>query len=113
MTVGEYISAKFKAWNISDAQMLDVMVDSGLNADDEMTSEVKDDVQKAMIPLVEELMLLPILKTVSENGFSVTWDFSNMGRYYLWLCRKYGVTPNSDVEAAMGLSSITDKSDIW
>lgn len=36
-----------------------------------------------------------------------------IGQYYMWLCRKYGVTPDNEVVAALGLSTITDKSDIW
>ena len=31
----------------------------------------------------------------------------------MWLCRKYGVAPDNEVVAALGLSTITDKSDIW
>ena len=68
---------------------------------------------KAMISVIEELMLAPYMSNVNENGFSVSWDYSRIGQYYMWLCRKYGVAPDDEVVAALGLSTITDKSDIW
>ena len=66
-----------------------------------------------MISVIEELMLAPCMSNVNENGFSVSWDYSRIGQYYMWLCRKYGVAPDNEVVAALGLSTITDKSDIW
>lgn len=113
MTIGEYISSKFRAWNITEANMADFAVSSGLNPEDDYTADVSDALGKGMVSIIEELMLSPVLKNVSENGFSMSWDYSNMGRYYLWLCRKYGITPNDDVLDALGLSTIRDMTDIW
>ena len=111
MKIREYISQKLRAWNITDAQLEDIS--SGIDLDEEYTSDNSQVVGKAMISVIEELMLAPYMSNVNENGFSVSWDYSRIGLYYMWLCRKYGVAPDDEVVAALGLSTITDKSDIW
>lgn len=111
MKIREYISQKLRAWNITDAQLEDVS--SSIDLDEEYTSDNSQVVGKAMISVIEELMLAPYMSNVNENGFSVSWDYSRIGQYYMWLCRKYGVAPDNEVVAALGLSTITDKSDIW
>ena len=111
MKIREYISQKLRAWNITDAQLEDIS--SSIDLDEEYTSDNSQVVGKAMISVIEELMLAPYMSNVNENGFSVSWDYSRIGQYYMWLCRKYGVAPNDEVVAALGLSTITDKSDIW
>ncbi len=111
MTVGEYISQKFRAWNITDAQLVDVL--ASVNPEEQYSEDNEQEVGKAMVGILEELALSPYMDNVNENGFSVSWDYSKVGQYYMWLCRKYGVDPNTDVVAALGLSTIIDKSDIW
>ena len=111
MKIREYISQKLRAWNITDAQLEDIS--SGIDLDEEYTSDNSQVVGKAMISVIEELMLAPYMSNVNENGFSVSWDYSRIGQYYMRLCRKYGVAPDDEVVAALGLSTITDKSDIW
>lgn len=111
MKVGEYISQKFRAWNITDAQLADVS--ASINLEEDYSADNEQQVGKAMVGILEELALSPYMDNVNENGFSVSWDYSKVGQYYMWLCRKYGVDPNTDVVAALGLSTIIDKSDIW
>ena len=111
MKIREYISQKLRAWNITDAQLEDIS--SGIDLDEEYTSDNSQVVGKAMISVIEELMLAPYMSNVNENGFSVSWDYSRIGQYYMWICRNYGVAPDDEVVAALGLSTITDKSDIW
>lgn len=111
MKIREYISQKLRAWNITDAQLEDIS--SGIDLDEEYTSDNSQVVGKAMISVIEELMLAPYMSNVNENGFSVSWNYYKIGQYYMWLCRKYGVAPDNEVVAALGLSTITDKSDIW
>lgn len=111
MKIREYISQKLRAWNITDAQLGDIS--SSIDLEEEYTSDDAQVVGKAMISIIEELMLAPCMSNVNENGFSVSWDYSRIGQYYMWLCRKYGVAPDDEVVAALGLSTITDKSDIW
>ena len=111
MKIREYISQKLRAWNITDAQLGDIS--PGIDIEEEYTSDDAQVVGKAMISVIEELMLAPCMSNVNENGFSVSWDYSRIGQYSMWLCRKYGVAPDNEVVAALGLSTITDKSDIW
>jgi len=111
MKIREYISQKLRAWNITDAQLVDIS--PCIDLEEEYTSDDAQVVGKAMISVIEELMLAPCMSNVNENGFSVSWDYSRIGQYYMWLCRKYGVAPDNEVVAALGLSTITDKSDIW
>lgn len=113
MKIKDYISQKFRAWNITDAHLLDVTLSTDLDLEEIYLPEDEKKVGVAMIHLIEELILAPHLGNVNENGFSVSWDYSKIGQYYMWLCRKYGVAPDDEVVAALGLSTITDKSDIW
>lgn len=111
MTIREYISQKLSAWEVNEVLLADISSD--ICIDNEYTEDDKEQVGKAMIGIIEEVMLAPYMKSVSENGFSVSYDYSKIGQYYMWLCRKYGISPNTDVVAALGLSTITDKTDIW
>lgn len=111
MKVREYISQKFRAWDVTDAQLADAS--TMVNLDDEYSQDNADMVGKAMASIIEEIALAPSMSNVSENGFSVSWDYSKIGQYYMWLCRKYGIDPNTEVVAALGLSTIRDMSDIW
>lgn len=113
MHVGEYIQSRFQAFHVGETQLLDFALETGIDPNSEYTPENYEEVQKAMITILEGLVLAPRLKTVNENGFSLSWDFGALGRYYLWLCRKLGITPNDDVVSALDISTITDKSDIW
>lgn len=112
MHVGEYIQSQFRAWNVNPAQLADVALD-GIDPNEEYTAENRTDVWKAMLPMLVQLILAPCRKSISENGFSVTWDFENVGRWYLWLCRRLGVTPDEEVLEALDISTITDRSDMW
>ena len=111
MKIREYISQKLRAWNITDAQLVDIS--PCIDLEEEYTSDDAQVVGKAMISVIEARMLAPYMSNVNENGFSVSWDYSRIGQYYMWICRKYGVAPDDEVVAALGLSTITDKSDIW
>ena len=54
MKIREYISQKLRAWNITDAQLEDIS--SGIDLDEEYTSDNSQVVGKAMISVIEELM---------------------------------------------------------
>lgn len=108
MTNREYILGKLSAFEVSDAQLADLPVD----LDAEYTAG-NATVGRAIVSFVEELALAPHRTNISENGFSVSWDMKDLGKYYMWLCRKYGVKPNADVTSMMGMSMITDMTDKW
>lgn len=114
MTIREYISQKFKAFgDISEAELLDMSISGGFSAEDEYSEDIAKAVGVAMTEFIGEKVLSPYVKSVSESGFSISWDFSKLGNYYLWLCRKWGITPDDKVLGILGLSVITDKSNLW
>lgn len=114
MTISQYISQKLKPFGtLSEAQLLGVSLNAPFNVDDEFSIENADDVARAMVGLIEELVFSPKMSSISENGFSVSWDFAGLGKYYMWLCRKYGIKPDDDTLAMLGMSAVIDKTDIW
>lgn len=108
-TIGEFIGSRLKAFGVSYDDL--ILIAGGINLDEELTDVSK--AEKAMIPLLADLALAPHQKSINENGFSVSWDMGSIGWWYRYLCRKYGVTPDADVEAAMGLSVIIDRTNRW
>ena len=106
MTIRDYIGQKFSAYgDLSEADMLDFSIKSGLSPDDEMSSESIGKVETGMIEIIPSLLLRP--DSVNESGFSVSWDKDGLRRYYLLLCDRNGVSP--DVSSGLGVvSSYTD-----
>ncbi len=113
MTIRAYISDKLKAFGISEAQLIDLSISSGLDLDADVLSCEPSVVGIALTQTLEECILAPRVSNVSENGFSMSWDFASVGNYYIWLCRKWGITPNADVLQMLGVSAIIDRSDNW
>lgn len=111
MTIKAYISSKLQAFNITDADFADIEA-LGLDLTEDIKSKV-DEVNKAIIPIIEGLIFSPKIKSVNESGFSVSWDMDGLAKWYLWLCRKYGVKPNEEILAMLNVSTIIDKTDIW
>ena len=62
---------------------------------------------------IAEVILSPRLSNVNESGFSMSWDFSELGKYYLYLCKKWDITPDEDAVSVAGLSVIIDKTNMW
>lgn len=114
MTIREYISQKLNAFGtISEAQLLDMSLSGKFSLEDEYNEGNVRSVGIAMAGGIEELVLVPKMKSVSESGFSVSWDYDGLGKYYLWLCRKWGVTPNEEVVGMLGISMVIDRTNCW
>ena len=114
MTIREYISQKLNAFgDLSEAQLLDMSLSGGFGLEDEYDSESSQKVGVAMAHFIEEAVLTPKLKSVNESGFSMSWDYDGLGKYYLWMCRKWGVTPNEDVLGMLGISMVIDRTNCW
>lgn len=107
MTNREYIMQKLTGFNVTEA----ILVDTGLDLSAEYSPS--EEMDKALLGMLEELILMPSMKSVSESGFSVSWDKSSVGKWYTYLCKKYNITPNNDVLSLLGISMIIDISDIW
>ncbi len=113
MTIRAYISDKLKAYGISEAQLIDLSISTGLKLDDDVMAADPAVVGNALTKTLEECILAPRLSSVSESGFSMSWDYESVGKYYLWLCRKWGITPNDNILDLLGISSIIDRTDNW
>lgn len=109
MTVGEYISSVLVGLQIPEA----FMVDAGIDTSATYTTDMYDAVGAAMVGMLGGLILAPYVKSVNENGFSMSWDRDSLGKYYLWLCKRYGITPDKEVVALLGMNTIIDISDTW
>lgn len=113
MTIREYISDKLKAFGISEAQFVDIALVSGVNPDTDIMNYTRQAVADVLISTLEESILAPKMNNINEAGFSATWDFDKVGQYYLWLCKKWSRTPDADIVSMLGISIISDKSNMW
>lgn len=114
MTIRQYISQKLQPFGtISEAQLLDMSLSGNFGLDDEYHADNARLIGTAIIGFIEEMVFSPKLSSINESGFSLSWDFSGLGKYYLWLCRKYGVDSNPDVAGSIGVSMIINRTNIW
>lgn len=110
MTIRQYLQQKLSVLGkLTEADLADV----GLDLDSEYSDDNAQEVGMALCSIIEERVLAPYVSNVSENGFSMSWNHDNIGKYYLWLCNKYGKTPDDEVASLLGISLIKDVSDIW
>lgn len=95
MTVNDYISQKFQTFgiNLSEADLLEISLSSGISGEDEMDQSNIGLVSVAMAEFIPSLLLRANSKSVSENGHSKSqsWDISGIKEYYAFLCKKYGL----------------------
>ena len=113
MTVQEYISDKLSRFGISEAVLADISIDSGIALDDEYSFYNRERVGKALCHAVAELIFAPRTQSVSESGFSETVNYDNLGKFYMYLCRKWGVQPDDELVSLLGLNVITDRTNFW
>ena len=111
MTIKQYISQKLRAFDITEADFCDISVYVDLEA--EYTADNAKTAGIALAKALEGVMLAPRRESVNENGFSMSWNFKDISKYYLWLCHKWGIEANSDALSMLGLSMIIDKSQEW
>lgn len=91
MTVNNYISQKFQTFgiNLSEADLLEISLSSGISGEDEITQSNIGLISVAMAKFIPSLLLRAT--SISENGFSMSWDIQGVKEYYSFLCRKYGL----------------------
>lgn len=90
MTVNDYISQKFQTFgiNLSEADVLEISLSSEISGEDEMDQSNIGLVSVAMAKFIPSLLLRAT--SISENGFSMSWNTQGLKEYYSFLCRKYG-----------------------
>lgn len=91
MTVKDYISQKFQTFgiNLSEADLLEISLSSGISGEDEMDLSNIGLVSVAMAKFIPSLLLRAT--SISENGFSMSWNTQGLKEYYSFLCKKCGL----------------------
>ena len=106
MTVRDYIGQKFSSYGtLSEADVLEFSLNTNLSPDEEVSKEILPEVELGMIGLIPSLLLRPT--SVTESGFSISWDKDRLRQFYLYLCERNDVTP----EAVSGLGIISSYND--
>lgn len=91
MSIKEYISAKFQTFGIqlSEADLLDMSLNAKKGLDDEVSQDNIVSVSVAMARFIPSLLLRA--SSISESGFSMSWNIQGIKDYYYLLCRQYGL----------------------
>lgn len=91
MTVNEYISQKFQAFgiNLSEADLLDMCLNSKISGEGEMNQDCYDRVSVVIAKFIPSLLLRAT--SISESGFSMSWNIPGIKDYYSLLCKQYGL----------------------
>jgi hypothetical protein len=87
MIISDYIKLKFQTFGIqlSEADLLDI----SLGLDEEVTFDNKLKVDVAIAKFVPSLLLRA--QSISESGFSMSWNIQGIKDYYSWACKQYGL----------------------
>lgn len=87
MIIGDYIKQKFQTFGIqlSEADLLDI----SLEADGELTEDNKLKINVAIVKFIPNLLLRA--QSISESGFSMSWNIQGIKDYYSWACKEYGL----------------------
>lgn len=93
MTVNDYIQQKFQTFGIqlSEADLLDMCLDSKISGEDEMNQDCYDRVSVAIAKFIPSLLLRAT--SISEDGCSMSWNIQGIKDYYFFLCSEYNL-PN-------------------
>ena len=91
MTVKEYISGKFQSFGIqvSEADLLDMSLNAKKELSDEVDRDAIDAISVAMARFIPSLLLRAT--SISESGFSMSWNIQGIKDYYSLLCKQYGL----------------------
>ena len=89
MTVNEYISQKFQSFgiNLSEADLFDMCLNADVNGEDEMNEDCRGRVFIAIAKFIPSLLLRAT--SISESGFSMSWNIQGIKYYYYFLCKQY------------------------
>ena len=91
MNIKEYISGKFQSFGVqvSEADLLDMSLNAHRELEDEVSQECIGPVSVAVARFIPSLLLRAT--SISESGFSMSWDKQGIKDYYSLLCRQYGL----------------------
>ncbi|MFK2432856.1 DUF6706 family protein [Bacteroides fragilis] len=91
MTVNGYIQQKFQTFGIqlSEADLLDMCLASKISGEEEMNEDCYGLVSAAIAKFIPSLLLRAT--SISESGFSMSWNIQGIKDYYSLLCKQYGL----------------------
>ena len=91
MTVKDYITQKCSTFGIqvSDADILDMKIVSGLEDDVSVDGDNINLINLGFIEFIPQLLLRAT--SISESGFSMSWNIEGIKSFYSMLCDKYDV----------------------
>lgn len=91
MTVNDYIQQKFQTFGIqlSESDLLDMCLNSKISGEDEMNQDCYTRVSVAIAKFIPSLLLRAT--SISESGFSMSWNIQGIKDYYSLLCKQYGL----------------------
>lgn len=91
MMVNDYIQQKFQTFGIqmSEADLLDMCLNSKISGEDEMNENCYSRVSVAIAKFIPSLLLHAT--SISESGFSMSWNLEGIKQYYSFLCKQYGL----------------------
>ena len=91
MTVNEYISQRFQTFGVqlSEADLLDMCLSSKISGEAEMSEDCQTRVSVAIAKFIPSLLLRAT--SISESGFSMSWNIEGIKQYYSFLCKQYGL----------------------
>ena len=98
MTINEYISDRFKGFNIklSESNLSDICHLSDVDGSEEYDKGFYDAISVGIVKFIPELLLMPASSSISEGGFSksTSWDIEGVKVFYSLMCKKYGLKDN-------------------
>lgn len=91
MNVRKYISDKFQSFGIqvSEADLLDMSLNAKMDVDDDVTADGLDAISVSIARFIPSLLLRAT--SISESGFSMSWNIQGIKDYYYLLCKQYGL----------------------
>ena len=91
MNIKEYISSKFQSFGIqvSEADLLDMSLNAKKELSDEVSRDAIGAISVAMARFIPSLLLRAT--SISESGFSMSWNIQGIKDYYSLLCKQYGL----------------------
>ena len=94
MTVNDYIQQRFQTFDIqlSEADLFDMCLNANISGEDEMNEDNRMRVSVAIAKFIPSLLLRAT--SISESGFSMSWNIQGIKDYYTVLCREYDL-PNA------------------
>lgn len=91
MTVNDYIQQKFQTFGIqlSEADLLEISLNSNIRGEGEMNQDCYVRVSVAIAKFIPSLLLRAT--SISESGFSMSWNIQGIKDYYSFLCKQHGL----------------------